>query len=248
METSNQNQQQQQSKIRSLIAPDVERRKELRSTFKEISYYLLIGIISIIIIFVVPLLSGCIQGDFRMNFPTTVEGWIVYWAISGGSTAGNVSIFVLFKLQAKTNSRKHPNFIKACNILSKLNGEEGFVPRSPAQMNAKSYITKITTIVISSLSSFVVVTSLVISFDFVTFLSCLITAVIAIAFGWVTMIKDEEYWTDEYLLYAEYTVKKRMTKESSETSQESVETSTESNVSTSDEELLKDNVKEAENA
>ena len=62
------------------------------------------------------------------------------------------------------------------------------------------------------------------------------------------MIKDEEYWTDEYLLYAEYTVKKRMTKESSETSQESVETSTESNVSTSDEELLKDNVKEAENA
>ena len=50
METSNQNQQQQQSKIRSLIAPDVERRKELRSTFKEISYYLLIGIISIIII------------------------------------------------------------------------------------------------------------------------------------------------------------------------------------------------------
>ena len=62
------------------------------------------------------------------------------------------------------------------------------------------------------------------------------------------MIKDEEYWTDEYLLYAEYTVKKRLAKESSETSQESVETGTESNVSTSDEELLKDNVKEANNA
>lgn len=215
METSNQS----QSKIRSLIAPDVEKRKELRATFKEISYYLLIGIISIIAVFVIPLLSGCVQGDFKMNFPTTTEGWIIYWAISGGSAAGNISIFVLFKLQAKTNSRGHPNFIKACDILSKLNGQEGFIPRSPAQMNAKSYASKVTAILVSSVSSFVVISSLAISFDFVTFLSCLISAVMAIAFGWVTMIKDETYWTEEYLLYAEY-ITKKMAEESSEISQE----------------------------
>ena len=75
-------------------------------------------------------------------------------------------------------------------------------------MNAEEYAKKGTTIIISSLSSFVVITSLIISFDLVSFISCIIASFIAIAFGWITMIKNEVYWTSEYLLYAEYKIKK----------------------------------------
>ena len=74
METSNQNQQQQQSKIRSLIAPDVERRKELRSTFKEISYYLLIGIISICV--VAFLAKGILKKDAGDDRMKEISGYI----------------------------------------------------------------------------------------------------------------------------------------------------------------------------
>ena len=202
METSN------QSKLKNLVAPDAERRRATQEKLKEISCYLLIGVISIITIFVVPLLSGSIQGDFKMCFPTTAEGWIVYWAISGGSALGNISIFVLFKLQAKINCQDNENFKKANELLAKLNGQHGFIPRSPAKMNAEEYAKKGTTIIISSLCSFVVITSLIISFDLVSFISCIIASFIAIAFGWITMIKNEVYWTSEYLLYAEYKIKK----------------------------------------
>ena len=119
METSN------QSKIKNLVAPDAERRRATQEKLKEISCYLLIGIISIITIFVVPLLSGSIQGDFKMCFPKTAEGWIVYWAISGGSALGNISIFVLFKLQAKINCQDNENFKKTfANKLDSVLGKD----------------------------------------------------------------------------------------------------------------------------
>lgn len=39
-----------------------------------------------------------------------------------------------------------------------------------------------------------------------TFLSCMTSSVTAILFGIVAMIKDEVYWTEDYLLYAQYVV------------------------------------------
>lgn len=199
METSK-----EESKIKKFLAPDLNKQREIKNTFKEISYYLIIGLISIIIVFVIPLVSGALYGDFGMYFPKTTEGWILYWCIRGGSAGGNVALFVLFKLQALTNVKREPTYIEAKQILQKHIGEKEFIPRSPAQMNLQEYIIKGITVLLTSLLASVTISALVISFDFITFLSCIVSTLIAICFGWVTMIKNEMYWTEEYLEYAKY--------------------------------------------
>ena len=39
-------------------------------------------------------------------------------------------------------------------------------------------------------------------------ISCITSSITAVLFGVVAMIKDEVYWTEEYLAYAEYVTKK----------------------------------------
>lgn len=203
------------SDIKSFIAPDLETRRRRIQKLKDVSLYIVIGIICILVVFLVPLLSGCLKGDISINFPTNLEGWILYWSINGGTTAGNISLFVLFKNQAKINVKNDPNFKRANEILNKHRDEKEFIPRSPRQMNTKEYASKISCIVIFSVMSFITISSLVISFDFITFISCLTSTTVALIFGWVTLIKNEEYWTDEYLEYAKWFEKNKM-KETSE--------------------------------
>ena len=190
--------------IEKFIAPDLETRKKRLQKIKDVSLYLVIGIICILVVFLVPLLSGCLKGAIGMNFPNTAEGWVLYWSINGGTTIGNVSLFVLFKEQAKINVKEDANYKKANEILNRHKEQKEFVPRSPRQMNTKEYVSKIFFIVVFSLCSFLTITSLAISFDFITFLSCMTSTVVALIFGWVTMIKNEEYWTGEYLEYAKW--------------------------------------------
>ena len=194
--------------LKAIFAPDVEDRRKAGEKIKDVAFYLIIGIVSIVVLTVVPLLSGCIEGDFRMNFPQTTEGWILYWTMNGATTLSNLAIFILFKLQAKTNAKKHPNYIRARELLSKANGKKGFVPRSPKAMDAKDYTTKGLAIIAGSLWSFVAISSLIISFNFITLISVGVSTLMSIIFGWVTMLKNEVYWTDEYLLYAEYIIEK----------------------------------------
>lgn len=197
----------QESSFKDLLAPDVEDRRKASERMKDIAFYLIIAIVSVVVLTVVPLLSGCIEGDFRMNFPSTTEGWILYWTLNGATTLSNIAIFVLFKLQAKTNAKKHPNYIKARELLSQANGRKGFIPRSPKAMDAADYTTKGIAIVAGSLWSFVAISSLIVSFNFITLISVGVSTLMSIIFGWVTMLKNESYWTDEYLLYAEYVTK-----------------------------------------
>ena len=242
METSNK----KENKLRKILAPDLEKQKELRTTFRDISYFLIIGIISIIVVFIIPLISGAVYGDIGMYFPKTTEGWIVYWCIRGGSVVGNVAVFVLFKQQAKMNIRNNENYLKAKEILSEHFESKEFIPRSPRQMNFKEYIIKVTSVVATTILSGVTISALAISFDFITFLSCIVSTVIAICFGWVTMIKNEIYWTEEYLEYAKYVDKKIKESEEAEKQAESAQTDTESKVSEQSEELPLEAKEEAE--
>ena len=242
METSNK----KENKLKKILAPDLETQKELRTTFRDISYFLIIGIISIIVVFIIPLISGAVYGDIGMYFPKTTEGWIVYWCIRGGSVVGNVAVFVLFKQQAKMNIRNNENYLKAKEILSEHFESKEFIPRSPRQMNLKEYIIKVTSVIAMTILSGVTISALAISFDFITFLSCVVSTVIAICFGWVTMIKNEIYWTEEYLEYAKYVDKKIKESEEAEKQAESAQTDTESKVSEQSEELPLEAKEEAE--
>lgn len=195
----------EENKLKALIAPDVEARKATRKMINDYAYYVMIVLISLLVSFVPPLVMGSVVGNLETVLPKTPVAWVV-WIILNVSTAiGNVAILVFFKLQAKKNSVSHPNYIKANEILNRLAGrKEVFIPRSPKAMNAKEYSTKVLCIMISTVASFFTISALMINFQVMTLISCLLSMIIAIIISWTTMLKNEEYWTEEYLLYAEY--------------------------------------------
>ena len=193
------------SKLRSLIAPDAATRQRRLESFKAVAYYIIISVILVLVLFIVPFIAGGINAnDFSYYLPKSTGGWIIFWAIRGGTVAGNLAIFALFKLQARTNARDNPNYIKAQEILNDLSGQKGFIPISPKRKAFKDWTTKGVTVFITTAFESLVIGSLIINFDVMTFLSCVTSSITAVLFGIVSMIKDEVYWTNDYLLYAEY--------------------------------------------
>ena len=195
-------------KLKNLVAPDIDTRTRRLETFKQYAFYGVITVILIIVLFIVPLLSGGINAnDFGYYLPKSIRGWIVFWAIRGGTVAGNMCVYGLFKAQAKTNAKDHPNFVKANEILNKLYGTKQFIPHSPKQKNVKDWTTKGVIVLFTTAAESIVIGSLIFNWDMVTFLSCITSSITAVLFGVVAMIKDEVYWTEEYLAYAEYVSK-----------------------------------------
>lgn len=205
--------EEERSKLEKLLAPDVDARKEIRKTLNDSAYYIIIGLISMLAIVIPPLFMGCLSSDIGLAFPKSVEGWILYAIMNISTAIANISLLVMFKLQAKKNARKHPNFIKANEILNRLAGKkEIFVPRSPARMDAMDYTKKTMAIIVSTLTASITFTSLVLSFDWMTLLSCLISIIITVCISWITMLNNELYWTEEYLLYARMVEEKESAK------------------------------------
>lgn len=200
----------EKSKLEKLIAPDVEARKEVRRVLNDSAYYIIIGLISMLSIFIPPLFMGCLSSDIGLAFPKTVEGWILYLVMNISTAIANISLLILFKLQAKKNARNNDNFKKANEILNRLAGrKEVFIPRSPARMDTMDYTKKVIAIVVSTFTASITLTSLILSFDWMTLLSCLVSIIITLCISWITMINNELYWTEEYLLYAQMVEKKQ---------------------------------------
>lgn len=196
------------NKLKSWIAPTIDQRTRRLETFKQYAFYGVICIILVIVLFIVPLISGGINAnDFGYYLPKSVRGWIVFWAIRAGTVAGNMCVYGLFKAQAKTNAKDHPNFIKANEILNRLYGTKQFIPHSPRQKAVKDWTTKGLIVLGTTAAESIVIGSLIFNWDMVTFLSCITSSITAVLFGIVAMIKDEVYWTEEYLAYAEYVSK-----------------------------------------
>lgn len=196
--------------LKSMITPNVEDRKEIRKTINDSAYFIIIGLISLLVIFIPPLFMGCLSSDVGLAFPKTTEAWILYIILNGSTAIANISLLVLFKLQAKKNARNNENFKQANEILNRLAGKkEVFIPRSPARMDLGDYTKKIIAIIVSTLTASITLTSLILSFDWMTLLSCLVSIIITLCISWITMINNEIYWTEEYLLYAQMVEKKQ---------------------------------------
>ena len=196
-------------KLRDILAPSVDQRVKVRTAINDYAYYAIIVIISMMVMFIPPLLIGSLHGDIGLFFPTTVTGWVLWGLINGSTAIGNVSILVLFKLQAKKNCKNNNNFKKANEILTRCVREnQVFIPRSPRSMDAKEYVSKGFAIAFGSVASFVAISSIVLAFDMVTLISTVLSVTMSLCVSWATMVKNEEYWCDEYLLYAEMIDKK----------------------------------------
>lgn len=197
-------------KVRNILAPDVETQLKRNETIKRYSAYFIIALITLLVLFVGPIIAGGITGEgWDYYLPKSFMGWIVFWAIRAGTVVGNIALYILFKAQAKINSLHHPNYIEANTLLEKDGKSKEFIPQSPKQKMAKDYSIKMVFMVIFTLGESIIIGSIAISFDLVTFFSCVTSSVSALLFGWWAMIKDEMYWQDEYLRYAKYATKEQ---------------------------------------
>ena len=168
--------------LKDIIAPSMDERLKIRTRINDYAYYAIIVIVSSLVTFIPPLLIGSLYGDLKMMFPSTVEGWIIWGIINGATSIGNVSILIMFKLQAKKNCRNNENFKKANEILHRcIRDHQVMTPRSPRAMDAAEYTSKGFFIAIGSVASFVAISSIVVAFDMITLISTCVSVLTSVS-------------------------------------------------------------------
>lgn len=163
------------------------------------AYYIVIFVLSLLALTFLPLLGSTV--GLELNFPTTTAGWIVYVTTKLIVCVLNMMIFDAFIKQAKLNVKDNQNFIQANEILDK-NKPKGYIPRSPKIFLGHLYRRKGTKVFVSSALSVVALGQALLTFDFASFITYLLTIIMGVIFGFLTMKSNEIYWTSEYLDYA----------------------------------------------
>lgn len=196
--------------------------KDKFDKLKQYQYYVVIGIISVFALFFLPMLGSEVGVDLKL--PNTVAGWIVYITTKLLVAIINMLIFHSFIKQGKINILDDPRYKEACLILSDIEPDPEFIPKSPKEWAKEAYSKKGTTIAITSVLSAVGLTQAVLTFDWVSLLTYFFVIVMGIVFGIFQMNNTEIYWTEEYLLYA-YAVQKASKKplEGSQNALESIQ-------------------------
>lgn len=193
-----------------------DERKEIFSKVKSSSYYILIGIISIISTVFLPMVGSSVGVEWV--WPTTPLDWMIWAVTRFGIALINVMLLYCFVNQGKMNVKNHPNYLKANELLRKVQKNKELLPRSEKKFIGTMWTCKGLTLCVSSLVSTLVLTEAVLNFDLMSFLVYGFTVALGVIFGILQMFKVEDYYTTEYLKYAEL-----VTKEEQETSKEEVQ-------------------------
>ena len=178
----------------------------LYDKWQQYQYYIIIGVVSFIALFFFPMIGSSV--GLAWALPTTAAGWIVYTITKLCVAALNLLIFHCFILQAKVNSKTHPNYLEAQTILNKLESPDGEEAPSPKQYFAGVYGKKGITIFVSTLLAAIGLTQAVLIFDLATMLTYVFTIIVGIVFGILQMNQTEIYWQEVYLRYAKETERK----------------------------------------
>lgn len=168
---------------------------------KQYLYYIIIGIISFIALFFLPMVGS--QLDAAWTLPNTSSGWLVYISSKAIVALLNILIFHCFQLQAKLNVKDNENYKSARAILIDEQKKE-MLPRAPQKWKRQQYGRKATTIFLGSALGTVALTQAILSFDYIALITYLFVIVCGLIFGILQMKYAEEYWTNEYYEYALY--------------------------------------------
>lgn len=185
-------------------------RKAVLDKTKQWLYYIIIGIVSLIALVFLPMIGSEVGLDW--NLPDTMTGWIVWVAVKLIVATINVLIFHSFMQQAKLNTREHPNYKRAYDILFAHKNKEQ-LPRSPRKWNSQQYGRKGTMIFLTTALTTIALTQAILTFDWMAMLTYLFTIVMGLIFGIMQMKSAEDYWTDEFLRYALLVDQQRKEKE-----------------------------------
>ena len=174
--------------------------KEFYSKWRQWQYYVIIGVISLVALFFLPMIGS--EAGLAWNVPTTVVGWIVYVVSKLLVATLNILIFHCFILQAKINIQDDPNYLEAVKILDQMSSSDTERLRSPGEYFKEVYGKKGVTIFLTSIISAVGLTQAVLTFDWISMLTYFFTVLMGLIFGVLQMNQTETFWTVEYLKYA----------------------------------------------
>ena len=167
--------------------------------FRNYLYYILIGVISILVLVFVPMIGS--EAGLGFNFPNTASGWIVYIMTKLIIAVLNISIFYCFLQQAKINIRDNDKYKQANEILLR-ESKKDYTPRSPKKWQSQQYKVKGLSIFIFSLLGCIALTNAILTYDYMSLLTYFLVLIIGLIGGILEMKNAEYYWTNEYYEYA----------------------------------------------
>ena len=178
-----------------------EDRNNRKKRFKDLSGYFLVGIVSLLSVVVVPLLGT----DFGTTIviPNTWGGLAIWLCTRFTVVVVNLLMFDAFIKQAKINVKDDERFKSAVLKLNTIKEEDGIVPRSHEKFNKQQWRKKGPSLAISSILSSFLLTECIVNFDLTNFLTYLFTIGGAVAFGYLSMMNNEDYWTTEFPIYVD---------------------------------------------
>ena len=174
--------------------------QELKEKLKLYTYYIIIGVVSLLALIVLPLINSTI--GLETNFPDTKIGWIVWITCKLIVATLNILIFHSFVQQAKINSLEDPNYKEAIILLGKIKKGKEEKPRSPRAFLGATYGKKGTTIFTTTLLALVAFSQAIFSYNWQDLITYGFTVIMGIIFGIMTMMKVENYWQHEFLEFA----------------------------------------------
>ena len=177
------------------------RNKRQKQFWDMITYYVMIGIVSILALTILPMIGS--ELPLSLLLPSTFAGWLVYICSKLLVAGVNMLLFYCFMEQGRTNVKNHWHHVIANELLHRLR-KLANIPRSPEIWKKGEYQFKGSTICISTLLSAFVLGHAVLSFDWPAFLSYFLTIIMGLVFGLLQMKKSECYWAEEYYDYALY--------------------------------------------
>ena len=184
------------------LEEQLERTKEVKNLILEqYLYYTIIFIASLIVLVFLPMVGSVVGAGF--SFPTTKLGWAIYIITKVFVAGFNLLIFHCFIKQGKVNARNDENYIKACKKLNIIDRKRNSAPRSPKQFLSGEYGKKGVTIFLCTCVSLVVLTQAILTFDWMALLTYLVIIVMGVVFGVMEMVKVQNYWKTEYVLYVD---------------------------------------------
>lgn len=173
------------------------------NTLRQWQYYIIIGIVSSISLFFLPMLGSSV--GLSWDLPTTPAGWAVYISTKILVAIINILIFHCFIQQAKINVKNDRRYKEAKEILDEVKPESTERFRSPQEYFKGVYSTKGLTIFVTSILGAVGLTQAVLTFDLIEMLTYAFTVLMGVIFGVLQMNQTEVFWTEEYLGYAKQT-------------------------------------------
>ena len=173
---------------------------ELSAKINNSIYYIIVFIISLLVVMFIPFIGSTV--GIGLNLPTDTAGWIVWGTTKGIVSVLNVVLFDCFIKQARINVRDDVNYKKANEILGRITNKHEYKPKSPTRWMSQQYLTKGTTIFVSTALSTVALSQAILTFDWLSMLTYLFAVIMGVIFGILQMKKTELYWTQEYYEYA----------------------------------------------